>query len=457
MIRPLGALGILFWGASGLPDILEQTQVWHEATAVQQGIWVLDTDERLRPTYLIPSVLDFSGNIHHAILVDAVRHVVSRHPALRSRFRLDAETGRIQYRTDGEPGHVGFIDARAEGWTGRKLDQLVEVLCWTPFDLGNEAQVRAEVIKVDETRTLLVLTMHHISFDGWSRNLLVPEIVTVYRALLAGEEPVLAPAVHPADVPGTVRQQRSPDRVAEVLERLRGAPMTVDLPYDRQPVAEPESIVAANLSITLDPELSARVLAVAGQEGCTPFMTAVAVLTGTLCRMSGQRDFLIAFGWPGRDDPATAEAIGMYMATLMLRVTFDDDTTWRDLLRITRQSAMAAFVDSDVPLDAIAAALNPGRRQMWPPLTPMLVNVDDLPKRIELTPGTFGHYWPLKSVYGKYDLDLFVRVDRDADGDRITFALDFLVELFDQETIESILGKLRQSAADLANAPEGTL
>lgn len=457
MIRPLGALGILFWGASGLPDILEQTQVWHEATAVQQGIWVLDTDERLRPTYLIPSVLDFSGNIHHAILVDAVRHVVSRHPALRSRFRLDAETGRIQYRTDGEPGHVGFIDARAEGWTGRKLDQLVEVLCWTPFDLGNEAQVRAEVIKVDETRTLLVLTMHHISFDGWSRNLLVPEIVTVYRALLAGEEPVLAPAVHPADVPGTVRQQRSPERVAEVLERLRGAPMTVDLPYDRQPVAEPESIVAANLSITLDPELSARVLAVAGQEGCTPFMTAVAVLTGTLCRMSGQRDFLIAFGWPGRDDPATAEAIGMYMATLMLRVTFDDDTTWRDLLRITRQSAMAAFVDSDVPLDAIAAALNPGRRQMWPPLTPMLVNVDDLPKRIELTPGTFGHYWPLKSVYGKYDLDLFVRVDRDADGDRITFALDFLVELFDQETIESILEKLRQSAADLANAPEGTL
>lgn len=446
-----------YQGATSLPYIHEQTGVWHEATAVQQGIWVLDTDERLRPTYLIPSVLDFSGTIDHAILVDALRQVVSRHPALRSRFRLDTETGQVQYCTDGEPGHVGFIDARADGWIGDKLDHLVEVLCWTPFDLASEAQVRAEVIKVDDDRTLLVLTMHHISFDGWSRNLLVPEIVTVYRALLAGEDPVLTPAIHPADVPGTVRQQRSPERVAEVLERLRGAPTTVDLPYDRPPVAEPESIVAANLSTTLDAELSARVLAVAVQEGCTPFMTAVALLTGTLCRTSGQRDFLIAFGWPGRDDPATAEAIGMYMATLMLRITFDEDTTWRDLLRIARGSAMSAFVDSDVPLDAIAAALNPGRRQIWPPLTPMLVNVDDLPKRIELTPGVSGHYWPLKSVYGKYDLDLFVRVDRDAEGDRITFALDFLVELFDPATIETFLGKLRQSAADLANAPEGTL
>ncbi|MEV0217708.1 condensation domain-containing protein [Micromonospora sp. NPDC050695] len=425
---------------------------------MQQGIWVLDTDERLRPTYLIPSVLEFAGRIDHQIFVDAVRHVVSRHPALRSRFRLNTATGRVEYRTDGEPGHVGFIDARAEGWTGEKLDHLVEALCWTPFDLAHEAQVRAEVIKVDENRTLLVLTMHHISFDGWSRNLLVPEIATVYRAFLAGEQPALAAPVHPADVPGTVRQQRSPERVAQVLERLRGAPMTVDLPYDRPPAAvEAESIVAENLSITLDHELSARVLAVAGQEGCTPFMTAVAVLAGTLCRMTGQRDFLIAFGWPGRDDPATSEAIGMYMATLMLRVTFDHDTTWRDLLRITRRSATAAFVDSDVPLDAIAAALNPGRRQIWPPLTPILVNVDDLPARIELTREVSGHYWPLKSVYGKYDFDLFVRVDRDADGDRITFALDFLVELFNPATIESILGKLRQSAAELANAPEEKL
>ncbi len=332
--------------------------IWKLATPAQQGIWVLDKDDKLRPTYLIPTVLEFTGGVDNAILVESAQAALDRHPALRSRFRLDTTTLRVEYRTDGPAGEVGFIDALADGWTAEELDRLVNMLCWTPFDLATEPQARGEVIKADENTTLLVLTMHHISFDGWSRHLLVNEIIANYQAICRGERPATTMSIDPADV--VVPPQPDAERVAAAVERLRGAPMTVELPYDRRPAHA--SVLGANLSVELDEELTGKVMAVAGQEGCTPFMTAVALLAGTLSRCSGQRDFLFALGWPGREDPATADAIGMFMCTLVLRVRFDDSTTWRELLRNARAGAMEAFMDSDVPLDSIAAALRPATR-----------------------------------------------------------------------------------------------
>jgi hypothetical protein len=431
-----------------LSDTVAVDATWRDATPAQQGIWVLDTDEKLRPTYLIPTVLEFAGPVDHAVLVDAVQLAVRRHPALRSRFRLDLRSHRVQYRSDGPAGVVGFIDAVEEGWSPEELVRLVEVLCCTPFDLATEAPVRAEVIRVDALTTLLVLTSHHIAFDGWSRHLLVDEITTTYRSVVVGRPPRLTAPVHPADLLPPVPRSTLTERVGQVVARLRGAPMTVELPYDRRPADGEASVLGATLSVELGEELTGKVLAVAAQEGATPFMTAVALLAGTLSRSTRQRDFLFAFGWPGREDPATAEAIGMFMSTLVLRIAFDETTTWRELLRGARVGALEAF------LDAVATALNPGRAVIWPPLTPVLVNVDDLPLEIELAPEVRGGYRQAGPVYTKYDLDLFVRLDHGPSGSRMTLSIDYPLDLFDHHTIEGLLAEIRRSAVDLAHSAE---
>ncbi|ALG10934.1 hypothetical protein AOZ06_32230 [Kibdelosporangium phytohabitans] len=399
-------------------------------------------------------MLEFTGQIDNAILAESAGHALNRHPALRSRFRLDLGTQRVEYRTDGPPGEVGFIDAQADGWSADELDRLVGVLCWTPFDLAEEAQARGEVIKVDDTTTLLVLTMHHISFDGWSRHLLVNEIIAGYQALRRGEALDPTPSAHPAGLVGPPPADVTAQRVAEAVDRLRGAPLTVTLPYDRCPAPGESSVLGANLSIELDEELTGKVMAVAAQEGSTPFMTAVALLAGTLSRYSGQRDFLFAFGWPGREDPATADAIGMFMSTLVLRVGLDETTTWRELVRNARIGALEAFMDCDVPLEPIATALNPGRHVIWPPLTPVLVNVDDLPLELPVAPGVTCRYRLDGPVHTKYDLDLFVRSDDGEHGSRLTLAIDYPTDLFDAATIETLLSGLRRSAVDLAYSTE---
>jgi aryl carrier-like protein len=427
---------------------------WFAATPTQQGIWILDRIERLRPTYLLPSVVEFTGPVDHAVLVASVARAFGRHPALRSRFRLATTLRRIEYRTDGPPPEVGFIDAAAEGWSAEELTRLVEALCYTPFDLAEEAPARAEVIRVDPATTLLVLTVHHIVFDGWSRQALMGEIGTIYRATVAGRDPDLPPAVHPAEVVAAPSAEELAERVDQVVERLRGAPTTVDLPYDRDPAAGELSMVGAGAATWLDTELTEKLMAVAAAEGCTAFMAGIALLAGTLARAGRQRDFLFAVVWPGREDPAAADVIGMFMATLVLRVGLDEHTTWRELLRNARTGGMDAFVDADVPLDTIAAALDGSRDVSRPPLTPVLVNMAEVPAPIELASGVTGRYRPLEPQYSKWDLALFVRLDGDPGGRRLELSLDYPADLFSDATITDVLAALRRSAANLANFPE---
>jgi hypothetical protein len=427
---------------------------WHDATPTQQGIWVLDKDERHRPTYLIPCVLEFTGPLDHRLLVRSVQRAVSRHPALRSRFRLDLRRRQVQYRTSGAAAEVGFIDALADGWSAPELTGLLEVLCWTPFDLATEAPVRAEVIRVDARLTLLVLVAHHIAFDGWSRDLLVNEITATYRAALDGRKPALSKPPHPAEVLAAAPRDGLADRTAEVVDRLRGAPTRIALPYDRPPRPGETSVLGSSEATRLDPDLTAAVGAVAAQEGCTPFITGAALLAGTLAARTGQRDFLFAFGWPGREDPAAGDVIGMFMATLVLRIRLEDAMTWRELLQAARRAAMEAFIDADVPLAAVAAALNPDREVIWPPLTPVLINVDDVPAVVELAPGVRGRYRPLETVHTKYDLDLFVRVDAGPARDQLEMSVDFPAALFDRDTITDLLAALRRGATRLAHSVE---
>ncbi|MEU6809451.1 condensation domain-containing protein [Streptomyces sp. NPDC046831] len=428
---------------------------WYEANAAQKGLWVLDKVEHLRPTSLIPTVVRFTGPVDHALLVSSVQRVLGRHPALRSRFRLDARNKRIEYRTDAAPAEAGFLDAAAEGWTGQELDRLLEVLCYTPFDLAGEAPARAEVIRVDAGTTLLVFTVHHIVCDGWSRTLLMAEIAEVYRAAHAGVEPVLSSPPHPSRVVTMAGPDELDERLPPVVERLRGVPIDVRVPFRRQ-VDEP-SLSGASAAVRFDPGLTEAVLAAAEAEGCTPFMVGTALFAASLARAGSQRDFLFAFGWPGRDDPGVADAVGMFMNTTMIRVTLDAATTWRELLRTTRIAALEAFVDADVPLDAVAAALRPERDVIWPPLSPVLVNMAEVPEDMHLPSGVVGRLQPLPSLHMKYDLGLFVSVTEESGARQLELSADFIEDLYPRDDIAGLLADLRRCANHLVNSPEETV
>lgn len=416
----------------------------YPATSAQQRFWFLDRIPALRSAYLMPTVLELCGAVDRDALGRAVDRVVARHPALRSRFELDRKRRAVCYRTGGVPAPTIRTDAST--WPADRLRDHVAELCWSPFDLAAEAPVRAAVIARGANRTLLVLVVHHIVADGWSRRLLLDEIAAGYRACLAGREPALATPIHPD------RLYRAPaaDQTADLIAWLTRAPVDVWLPHDR-PRPDVQSTVAATASAVLNTAGTARLRALAASAACTVFTVTAALLAVALARLGAQRDFLFAFPWAGRDAAGAQEAVGMLVNTSVLRVDLRGVRTWRELLARVRDSAAVSYRTAGASFEAVAAALHPDRDLSRPPLTPVYLGADDGP----LAPPVFAgdvraSYRPLDPYHIKYELELTATQDRD----RLRFTASYAVDLFDGETIAGLLARLVAAAEDLTSDPD---
>lgn len=108
-----------------MPDQAHEQSVWRRATPAQQGIWILDRIERLRPAYLIPSVLEFSGAVDHVLLVSAVQKALGRQPVLRSVFRLNIRRRQVEYHTDASPQLITSAGLPTGSWVSEDLDRRV--------------------------------------------------------------------------------------------------------------------------------------------------------------------------------------------------------------------------------------------------------------------------------------------------------------------------------------------
>ncbi|MET1071496.1 MAG: amino acid adenylation domain-containing protein [Umezawaea sp.] len=410
------------------------------ATSVQQRFWFVDRLASLRTAYLAPVVTEFTGQVDVEALRAATESVLGRHPSLRSRFTLDVKRRKVFYRTDGSPPPVVVTDAG--GWSAGELEDHLAAACWTPFDLAVDAPARAEIVTAGE-RAVLVLTAHHIAADGWSHALLAEQIAQVYRGAAGG----LAEPVHPASLPTA---EVAAERIAEVVAGLEGAPIDVELPHDRERPAMQTTDGAVRTAV-LAPEVTATLRALGAELGSTTFMTAAALLAVALARRGGQRDFLFAFPWAGRDVAEAATAVGMFVNTLVLRVDLRGEPTWREVLVRVRDHGTSCYRNADVPFDAVAAALQPERDLGRPPVTPVyLTALPEAATPPDLGPGTRSAHLPLAPLHVKYELEL-TATDL---PEELELSASYATGLFDEATVDGLLTSLVAAATDLAIDPD---
>jgi amino acid adenylation domain-containing protein len=408
------------------------------ASSVQQRLWFLDRVRALRPSYLVHTVVEFTGPVDVTRLCLATSQVLARHPALRSRFELDRERREIYYRTDGPPPPVELVSS-----ADRPVEEIVDELCWTPFDLAADAPARAGIV-ADGDRTLLVLVAHHMVFDGWSREVLFRELTTAYTSTVDD----LSAAPHPGELAGPLGTR--PD---EMIARLRGAPTDVELP-GRRPRPAVQECDGAEQVTTFGAGLTARLRAVTGELGCSMFVTTATLVGAMLARTGTQRDFLFAFPWAGRDSAGSADAVGMFVNTPVLRVDLRDNPTWRDALVRVREESKACYRDADVPFEDLVAALHPDRDLSRPPLTPVYIGAFEGRSAVpDLGPGIGARLLSQEKLKVMYELDLTV-TDLD---DELELSAIYATGLLDATTVAELLAGVVAAAEDLTADPAGTV
>ena len=224
--------------------------------------------------------------------------------------------------------------------------------------------------------------MHHLITDAWSMGVLTREVLELYVELSAGRTPAARDErIQYADYAAWQRQQFSAARLARDLAywkaELAGAP-ELELPFDLPPPAEPSSHGALT-PLELPAELLSSLRDLGRSQGSTLFMVMLTAFEVVLHRYSGQTDLVLGVPIANRNQFTSERFMGTLVNTLALRVRFEPELTFRQLLQQTRTSALAAYAHQDLPFERLVAELPLSRSSRRSPLIQAMFDFQNAP------------------------------------------------------------------------------
>ncbi|WP_196765016.1 condensation domain-containing protein, partial [Xanthomonas graminis] len=421
----------------------------------QQRLWLLaQLDPGSASAYLIPAGVRLRGALQVLALQRSLERIVARHAALRT--RIVTVNGAAEQFID--PAGSGFAlthvdlsrhtpeEAQAEA----HRHALQEAT--SPFDLAQGPLIRGRLLRLAAHDHVLLLTMHHIVSDGWSMQLLIRELGTLYTALAQGlDDPLPALSLQYADIVAWQRRQAEGPGLQRQLDfwlaHLRQAPTLLSLPSDRpRPAVQDHAGDIAE--IVLDADLGSALAALSKRHGVTVFVTLLASWAVLLSRQSGQGSVVIGSPVANRHRVEFEPVIGFFANTQALHVDLSGNPTVAVLLAQVRALAGAAQAHQDLPFEQLVEALNPVRDLSRHPLFQVLLSWQEGAPETLALPGLELERFSADHHSAKFDLELSLRNT----GGRIAGQLTYAIALFERSTIERHLAQfvalLRGMVAD---------
>ncbi|KDN21967.1 peptide synthetase [Amycolatopsis rifamycinica] len=436
----------------------------------QQRLWTVSQLDGAGPAYNETMAFSLSGPLDVQALQRAFDALADRHEALRTRIVVE----------DGRP--VQVVEAAGHGFPcvvtdvgGRPgaVGELRRSEAFAPFDLARAPLARARLIAgapppglhatgehrqfpADEEHILLI-TVHHVVFDGWSRTLLLRELGLLYAARLSGTDPGLPPARPYRDHSLAQQAWLAGDGPAPHedywRDRLDGVPPVLALPADR-PRPPRQDFRGARVPVSLGPELTARLKAVAREHGVTLYSTILTCWYILLSRLSGHVDIVV--GVPTANRGATGEypgTLGFFVNTLAVRADLSGSRTGAVLLKDVRAALRGAIDHAELPFERVVELVNPPRSPAHTPLfQTMFAWVPTQHDLLEL-PGVTVSPLDVEHAPAKFDLALGLA---DEDGG-VRGHLDYAVALFDHTTAERYARYLVRLLGQLAERPDAAI
>ena len=276
------------------------------------------------------------------LLGSALDQIVARHEVLRARFSDGGRWPKVRILPASEV--AGLLQDHAESATMADAAELASAWVMRPFDLKHELPIRAAYFPVSDTESVLAVSAHHISFDGWSGQVFGRELVDAYEGRLG------AP---PASFFRVAAEQRERDREQFPMAVYTKMNTLADVREQKFPLGDklPWAGLATEIPLEIDEGLLAGVGRAASVVGGTVMAIFYAAYTRLLAEYTGVPDPAVAVPITGRFTDEAVDVIGCTASMVPLRLSTTD--SHRALAEAAARELRDAMRPPLVPLAAV--------------------------------------------------------------------------------------------------------
>ncbi|QIS14174.1 non-ribosomal peptide synthetase [Nocardia arthritidis] len=434
----------------------------------QRALWFLHQLAPDATAYNLGEALVLHGPLDRVALRRAVAGLAQRHRVLCSRIVTDDHAEPHQEEIAAETLRISETDAT--GWGERELTAHLAAEVDRPFDLATGPLIRLGIYRTAPDEHVALLVVHHIVGEFWTLVLLVNDLAALYRAEIAGTEPVLAPMTrHYAEFTRWQSRMLAGPEGQRLWEhwrdKLTGPLPVLQLPTDR-PRPQSKSFRGALHGFRIEARTADRVREFARATGATTYQTLLTVFAVFLHRHSNQHDLLIGTPMTGRTEAEWAPVAGYFDNALPLRVRLNPATTFADLVRQVRSTSVDALVHQALPFPMLVERLRIPRDLGRSPLFDVMFVLRQARSRemsgltamgmggaggeIALTPELTATSLELPRTVAQFDLTLSLA--ESADG--MHGSWEYSTDLFDRSTVRRFTDRFTVLLDELLEAPE---
>jgi amino acid adenylation domain-containing protein len=428
----------------------------------QERLWFLDRLEPGDRRYTVPFPMDLHGRLDAPALARSLAEVARRHEVLRTCYPA-TDDGACQRVAPPAPARLPVVDLAALGdeRARREAERLSGLEARHPFDLARGPVARWSLLRIGPAAVehRLLLTFHHIAFDGWSLGVLMAELGALYEAYGAGRPSPLAELpIQYGEHAGAQRERLEAGALETHLAYWRGVlagPLPVlELPADRPrpAVEDPRGAVVLHW---LPAELGRRLAALGRRERASLYMVVLAAFDALLHRYTGESDILVGTPMANRGRGEIEGLIGFFVNTLVIRTDLAGDPTFRTLLGRVRDVVLGAFTHDEIPFERLVGAVQPERSLSATPLFQVLFAflTGAEARRRHLWGGVEVCQAHVHNDAAKFDLSLHLAMAEEG----LRVAVEYRTSLFDTTTVERLVGHYAALLEAVTEAPETLL
>jgi hypothetical protein len=423
----------------------------------QERLWLLEQIQPGNLAYKMSWAIRIRGPLHVGALERALLEIIRRHEVLRTTFEFRKGHPALQVHPTNQ-NEIRRIDLRNLRFDDGKirLSELRLTEAERSFDLARDRLIRMSLIVLRDDEHVLLLTLHHIVFDGWSVGVFMKEFDLLYESFALGRESPLKEL--PLQYSDYAAWQREWLRAGVLEQQLRywkktlAGMVILDLPTDRPRPARTsyrgdacQVAVARSLATTLE--------ALSREHGVTLFILLSAAFKILLQRYSGRDDISVGTAIANRTRKETEVLIGFFVNTLLLRTDLSGNPTFVELLAREREVVLGAYDNQDTPFERVVEELQPERDLSRSPLFGVMFVLQNAPREQLRANALEFELMPGDQKTAKFDLLLSLsRTNLGLNG-----ILEYRTDLFDRETVERLVAYLQQLLAAIVANPMSRL
>ncbi|MGB3205488.1 MAG: amino acid adenylation domain-containing protein, partial [Crinalium sp.] len=424
-----------------VPPILPVSREQHLPISIsQQQMWLFAQHQPDLPCYNNSLMLRFPEVINATALEQALNEIIKRHEIWRTNFRMeDGLPLQIIHPTRKIKLAVIDLDNFPPQQQEQEAIRLAKLQTIQLFDLSQDLLLRATLFQFNPTKNWLVLTVHHIVYDGVSiNNVFYKELQILYKAGCEGQ-PALLPELTIQYADYTVwqrqwlQQEWSKHHLEYWQQKLANLSL-LPLPSDRPRLAN-NTYLGASQPLKLSQDLTAKLKALSVRAGVTLFMTLLSAFKTLLYRYTYQEDIPVAIVISDSNRPGLNNLIGLFINLLVLRTDLKGNLSFRELLKQVWNVTLEAYNHKDLPFEKLIETLPIEHRRLGQnPLLQVMFLLDP-----PIPASEFG--WALSHLdveNGTALSDLSLELYDDSEG--LHGLLEYSTDLFDTATIERMVG-----------------